>query len=156
MFRWSVTLIGTNSLKTTLNFMIPQALYVDADAAALQLLVALQAVTDANVYSETLTEIRSGSTALPADADVTDEALVITYLSGTGEAAKYHPIRIPAPIAGMFLGDLVTVDITNQPLQDWVAELSQHVEVSDGESIVLDIDEGIASGYWRSVKKLGR
>jgi len=48
------------------------------------------------------------------------------------------------------------VDITNQPLQDWVAELSQHVEVSDGESIVLDIDEGIASGYWRSVKKLGR
>jgi len=156
MFRWTVTLIGTNSLKTTLNFMIPEEDYEDADAAALNLLVALNAVTDANVYNETLTEIRSGAATLPSDADVTDEALVITYLSGTGESAKYHPIRIPAPIDAMFLGDKVTVDITNQPLQDWVAELSQHVEVSDGESISLDIDEGIASGYWRSVKKLGR
>jgi len=156
MFRWTVTLVGTNSLKTTLNFMIPEEDYADANTAALNLLVALNAVTDANVYNETLTEIRSGSATLPSDADVTDEALVITYLSGTGEAAKYHPIRIPAPIDAMFLGDKVTVDIANQPLQDWVAELSQHVEVSDGESINLDIDEGIASGYWRSVKKLGR
>ena len=156
MFRWSVTLIGTNSLKTTLNFMIPEEDYADADAAATQLLLVLNAVTDANVYNETLTEIRSGSGTLPSDADVTDEALIVTYLSGTGEAAKYHPVRIPAPIDAMFLGDKVTVDITNQPLQDYIAELSQHVEVSDGESINLDIDEGIASGYWRSVKKLAK
>jgi hypothetical protein len=114
---------------------------------------AFAAVTDANFYSESLALLVGGSPALPAAADITDEAAIVAYLSGTGEAPKFHVVRIPAPIDGMFNADKVTVDITNQPLQDYIAELAAGVVLSDGESINLDEDEGIKSGSWRSVRK---
>jgi len=110
-------------------------------------------VTDASVFKSTLVEILTGDASLPADADVTDEALVVCYLSGTGEVPKYWNLRIPAPVEAMFNEDLVTVDITYQNLQDLVSTLSTEAKVSDNESLNLDIQEGIKNGYWRSVKK---
>lgn len=159
LWRYSSTLIGTNGMKTVLNHLIPaDNTTIDlefADAHAVMLLVknALDAVTDANFYAEALALIVGGSPTLPSDADITDVASVVCYLSGTGEVPKFHTIRIPAPIDAMFNADLVTVDITNQALQDYVAELSAGVELSDGESINLDEDEGIKSGQWISVAK---
>lgn len=159
LWKYSTTLIDEHSHKTTLSYLIPaDEVDIDTEFAAVHavmLLVelALAAVTDANVYSERLTYLVSGDPTIPADADISDEAAVVCYLSGTGDPAKFHVVRIPAPIDAMFNADTVTVDITNQALQDYVAELSAGVVLSDGESINLDIQEGIASGLWRSVKK---
>ena len=152
-FTYVATLIDTKGLKTSLRFPLAEIGHTEALADAALISSKFAAVTDANFYSENLVENISGSTALPADADITDEALVVTYLSGTGELGKFWNLRIPAPADAVFNADLVTVDITNQALQDLVLELSQSALVSDGEAISLDIQEGISHGFWRSIKK---
>jgi hypothetical protein len=155
-FFYHVTLIDTKALKTNLRFMLAATDYVTARADATDIEYALGLVTDANIYQSSVIEQVTGAADLPADADITDEALVVTYLSGTGEIPKFWNLRVPAPVAAMFNADGVTVDITYQNLQDLVATLSTKALVSDGEAIDLDIQEGIASGFWRSVKKSSR
>ena len=152
-FRYHVTFIDSKALKTNMQFVLADAAYAEAASAAAAIEAALELVTDANVHVSTLVEILTGDATLPADADISDEALVVTYLSGTGELPKYWNLRIPAPVDAMFNADGVTVDITYQNLQDLVSTLSAETLVSDGEAIDLDIDEGIKRGFWRSVKK---
>ena len=152
-FQYHVTLIDTKANRTSVRFDLADTAYVDAATAAAAIEAAIVLVTDASVFKSTLVEILTGDASLPADADVTDEALVVCYLSGTGEVPKYWNLRIPAPKEAMFNEDLVTVDITYQNLQDLVSTLSTEALVSDGESLDLDINEGISHGFWRSVKK---
>jgi len=152
-FQYHVTLIDTKANRTSMRFDLADTAYVDAATAAAAIEAAIELVTDASVFKSTLVEILTGDASLPADADVTDEALVVCYLSGTGEVPKYWNLRIPAPVEAMFNEDLVTVDITYQNLQDLVSTLSTEAKVSDNESLNLDIQEGIKNGYWRSVKK---
>jgi hypothetical protein len=152
-FVYRATLIDTKGLRTTMSFNMADPAYADAILGAAALETALEAVTDANILASSLTEKITGDGTKPADADVTDQALVVCYLSGAGEPEKFWNVRIPAPIDGMFNADLLTVDITNQPLQDFVATISSECLVSDGEPINLALQEGIHSGSWRSVKK---
>lgn len=161
-WRSSVTLVDTKGLKSTVNFiqeLTETLLSEDFAIAAVQhadLVTALELVTDANVYSEQLTVGMGGSPALPADADITDMGMVQTYLNATGEVGKYHTLRIPAPVDGIFETDLVTIDKADAALVAFVAEVGGYFVVSDGESINLTIDDGIAGGSWASVKKSTR
>lgn len=162
VWRSSVTLVDTKGLKSTVNFrqdLDEVTLAEDFAIAAAQhvdLVTQLMLVTDANRYSESLTVGMGGAPALPAAADITDMALVQTYLNATGELAKYHTVRIPAPVDGIFESDLVTIDKIDAALIAFVAEIGGYFTVSDGESINLTIDDGIAGGSWASVKKSTR
>ena len=161
-WKYKVTLVGSNSLRTTLiyNFHSDEALLADALAAIVTAsgLVAteLGQLSDANIYNEDITYLVGGSSTLPADADISDEAVVMCYLTGAGVIPKYHPIRIPAPVSGLFESDLLTVDETNADLITYVGLLEASWQVSDGEAIDTEVDNGIASGWWRSVKKSGK
>ena len=154
-FSYVATLIDSKGLKTNLRFELVQAAHADAVADAAVISAQLASVTDALFYSENVIQNISGSATVPAIgvADISDQAVVVCYLSGSGEVAKYWNLRIPAPKAALFNADQLTIDITNQDLQDLVADLSTKVLLSDGESINLALTEGIKSGAWRSVKK---
>jgi hypothetical protein len=152
-FVYRVTLIDTKALKTSLSFALSDTVYADAVTAIGLFATALGLVTDANIYSEHLIEVISGGVALPADADITDEALVVTYLSGAAEVPKYWNLRIPAPVDGLFNADGVTVDITDTDLVDLVLNIATNCFVSDGEVVDVSVDDGISHGFWRSVKK---
>jgi hypothetical protein len=161
-WKYAVTLLGSNAMKTTLvyNFHSDEALLADALAALVTasglVATSLGLISDANIYNESLTYLMGGSPALPGDADITDEAVVITFLTGAGVIPKYHPIRIPAPVSTLFESDLITVDETDTDLIAYVALLEASWQVSDGESIDTEVENGIASGWWRSVKKSGK
>jgi hypothetical protein len=161
-WKYTVTLLGSNALKTTLiyNFHSEEALLADALAALVTasglINTSLGIISDANIYNESLTYLMGGSPALPSGADITDEAVVITFLTGAGVIPKYHAIRIPAPVAALFESDLITVDETNSDLITYVGLLESSWQVSDGEVVNTTVDNGIASGWWRSVKKSGR
>lgn len=160
-WRISFTLIDQRALKTTLNYIYVASNvtladeFSDANQAMADLKAALDAVTQGNFYSENLTYIKAGSPTLPGSADVTDLAMVVCYLSGAGEVPKYHTLRIPAPVPGLFEADGVTVDKTDADLVAYVAEVAGFT-VSDGEQIDTSIDDGIARGWWASAKKSAR
>ena len=155
-FRHSFTLIDTRAQKTTLNYESRHAgLTVNDDfdeayAANLALQVALEAVTDANVYSKSLTWLGPGTTALPADADISDELAIVTFLTAEAAVPKYATLRVPAPIEAVWESDNITLDETNQAVIDFVAEVADGFVVSDGETIVTANSNGISHGYWRS------
>lgn len=123
--------------------------------AANQIRGALVDITGANVSKETLSFVVSSDNQLPAaGVDVTDEAVVIVHLNEPNTLEKLHPLRIPAPIPALFLPGGETVDIANADLIQFVQQISQHAEVSDGESVnVASGSNGIKRGYWRSRPK---
>lgn len=158
-WRATVGLVDSKGIKTHLsfNYHSDQAVLLDgfteANDAFTALVTDLEAVTDANVYSETLVYLKAGDTAL-GSGDVTDVASVLCYLSGTGEIPKYYTLRIPAPVSGIFGADGVTIDKADADLVAYVANfLSGGFWVSDGEFINDDQDDGIKGGSWTSVKK---
>jgi hypothetical protein len=158
-WRSSITLVDTKGIKSTVNYrqdLDEATLAEDFAIAAAQhvdLVTQLMLVTDANRYSESLTVGMGGSPTLPADADVTDMGMVQTYLNDAGELGKYHTLRIPAPVDGIFEVDLITIDKLDAALIAFVAEVGGYFVVSDGEVINLAIEDGIAGGSWASVKK---
>lgn len=160
-WRYSVTLVDSRSLKTTLNYTatFSGASITDefglAQVAAADLLTDLEAVTDAAIYSETLTYLLANNEAIPGAgvADITDEMAVVVWLSDVGSINKYHTLRIPAPIEAMIGSDGVTLDETNAAVQAYVANFDTAWEVSDGEHVVVSRENGIESGSWRSRAK---
>jgi len=161
-FECSITLIDTNAQKTTLRF---GGLFTGIDAgdefdlamtALAALVVSLEAVTDANVYKQTLTRVVGGSTALPEDADITDELAVIAFLTDDDVAPEYHTLRVPAPIDAVWESDGITLDKTNAGVIAYVAEFDQDdvgFQVSDHEYIETANANGIKRGFWRSKAK---
>jgi len=159
IWRYSVTLVDTKALKTVLNFIgeFDGLSLTDefglAETAAGDLLTDLKAVTDAAVFKTSLALLQEEGEALPADADVTDEAAIVTWLSDVDALPKYHTIRIPAPI-DMFQSDEVTVDKTNANLIAYIANFGgSGYQVSDGEYVVTSRENGISHGFWRSRAK---
>lgn len=164
-FRYSITLIDSKALKTTLNFVGDFSGIDAADefsiaaGAGAQIVTDLLAISDANLYSDSMTLLVGGGSALPADADITDEAAVVCFLTAAGVAPEYHTLRVPAPISALFESDLVTVDETNAALQAYVDNFDgTDVEymVSDGEYIDTSNENGISHGFWRSKAKSSR
>lgn len=164
IYRYTVTLVDQRAHKSTVSYLMPlsEATEVEnftiaaTDAALIN--TALDAVTDANIFSETLSALLSGTSSLPVSADVTDEAAIVCFLSEAAEIPKYHVLRIPAPIDALFEADEKTVDETNAALIAFVDAVSEtnSVQVSDGEQINVDLENGISHGFWRSVKKSGQ
>lgn len=116
-------------------------------AAAAAIRSALDAVTLANVRSETLSEVISADNQLPASGDCYEEAVVICHLNAPTEAEKLYTLRIPAP-ESLFLSDGETVDISNTDLIAFVAALAANVLLSDGEAInTASGSNGIKEGY---------
>jgi hypothetical protein len=152
-------LVGTNGLKTSLQFRqerdggTPDVDFTAALIAHNLLATALGNVTDANIYSSQLTSLVAGSSTKPADADITDMAFVQVYLNDPADLPKYHTLRIPAPVISMFNADLITVDIADADLVAFVNALSDEFVVSDNEVINTTVQDGVAGGYWASVKK---
>lgn len=157
-WRGTLTLIDTQAKTTTLNYIFEadELTLPDEFSAANDAMEALKsdlaAVSDAVIYNESLAYVKGGSSSLPADADVSDVAMVMTHLLPATEAPKLHPVRIPAPKVGIFASDLVTVDVADSDLIAFIDELS-NFSVSDGENIDTSNNNGIQSGYWISVKK---
>lgn len=162
-WRYSVTLMDANSLKTTMNYILEEsgidiaAEFADAEVDRLGIKAELVSVTNATIYNEVLAYLIGGDAELPAHpSDITREAAVVCYLTPGGVTPKYHTIRIPDPTEALFEDDLLIVDKTNADLIAYVAELASSVSVSDGEAIDTDLSDGIAQGWFRSVKKSGR
>lgn len=163
----ALTLRDSKALTTTLRFT---GIFIGADApaeyalalaAAQQLQQSIEAVTDAIVAKNTLAYVVAGDTAVPAAgvADITDECAVVCFLTAAGVAPKYHTLRIPAPIDGMFESDGYTLDESNVPVQQFVANFDDadiEFSVSDNEKIVTANDNGISHGFWRSRSKSTR
>lgn len=161
-YECAITLVDSKALKTTLRFkgtfsgLDENDEFSLAKTALANIVTDLTAITDANVYKSSLTLITGGGTALPADADITDEAAVVCFLTAAGVAPEYHTMRIPAPVAALFESDLVTVDETNAGLIAYIAEFDQQdvgFQVSDGEYIETANENGISHGFWRSRAK---
>ena len=158
-FIYRITLRGTKAKDlTTLAFdlgdFVEPVNFADVQSAADQIRGALVDITDANVAKETLTGVVSEDNQIPADADTTDEAVVAVHLNAPTEAQKLHNLRVPAPIDALFLPNGITLDISNALLQAYVLQISQHAQVSDGETVnVASGTAGIDSGYWRSRSK---
>lgn len=160
-FRYSVTLIDERALRTTLNFLMDVNEATSAENFTLAvgdastISTALLAVSDALVYNESLAYLIGGASTLPADADISDEAAIVCFLSEAGEVPKYHVMRIPAPVDSLFEADGVTVDEADADLISYIDAVSEtnSVVLSDGEQINVDLENGISHGFWRSVRK---
>lgn len=158
-FIYRITLQGTKpDDSTTLTFDLgdfPEpVVFADVGNAANQIRGALVDISDANVSKETLTGVVSEDNQLPADADTTDEAAIVAHLNDPTEKEKLHVTRVPAPITALFQPNGQDVDVSNALLQAYIAQLSQHALVSDGEQInVSSGTAGIKRGYWRSRPK---
>jgi len=125
--------------------------YLLALGAADDIRGSLVDVTDANIKEWYIKDVRMQSNVKPADADVTDEAVVSVYLTDPDGEEKLHNLRVPAPIDGVFLSDLRTVDTGNALLQQYVQQVAQHATVSDGDTVdTAQGAGGIKGGYWRS------
>lgn len=162
LFQASVTLTDSKQLKSTLNFrrviddLTPEAAFATANAEWGDLITDLKAVTDAAVTRSAVTFLDVAPLeAIPAEgvADISDEGVVMCWLSDVGQLDKYAALRIPAPI-DMFESDQKTLDKTNAQVIAYVANFGPAKwEVSDGENVVVSRDDGIQGGHWRSRAK---
>ena len=161
-----ITLIDEQGLKTTLTYDLGTTVGADvttefgpvwdelADIAA-----ALDAITTANLFQVAMTfrDDALEDASLPTEAEVPEEAAVAVHVAADPLPEKLAYIRIPAPIDGLFLADGRTLDTNNTDLQDYVAELSANVEISDGESIITARGAaGIKLGYLRFKSRSAR
>lgn len=161
IFKYRVILQGSRpDDKTALTYSLGDfdpVVWADVLNAANQIRGALVAITDANVAGEYITGVVSEDNQLPADADTTDELVIVTHLNAPATAEKLHVLRVPAPADAVWNPDLQTLDMTNADVVQYVQQVSQHAEVSDGETINTSSGiDGMKRGYFRSrAKKLG-
>ena len=161
-----VTLIDYDSKKTSLRFTIGTLTGVSLADEAQEaynrmdgLIDALKAVTDANVSSAFLRMEDPGDWAdegLPSDADVSDEAVISVHTNDSLREAEVDQLRIPGPKRALWVNSNPSngLNKTNSDLQAYVALFEEDFMFSDGEHVNTDEGtEGIAGGYWRSVKK---
>lgn len=168
-FTYTIILRGTDNEKSTLNYDLGTITegtngecFDVALSAAASLRAALDEITDAFVAEESLHHIISEDSQLPAAADVFEEALISVHLNPPVDAEKVHPIRVPAPVIGMFIGTTGAardvVDVTDLALQEYVLELASNFYLSDGEQVnTTHPNAGIKRGF-RNIRKrrLGR
>lgn len=161
-FIYRITLQGTRTNdKTTLSYDLGDfdiggtQSFDDVQNAANQIRGALVDITDAFVSKELITAIVSEDNQLPADADATDELVLVVHLNAPAEAEKLHTMRVPAPIDAVWASDMVTLDLSNVDVVQFVQQIAQHAFVSDGEQINTSSGtNGIKRGYFRSRAKV--
>lgn len=157
----SVLLIDTKQNKTRLNYDIGlislasfEAEAAEANSRKTDIIAALEAISDANVYVTRLAAVDTIGGALPADADITDELVILVHTNDTNHVTELAQLRVPAPIAGVWLNNAPEqgLDPADAGVQTYVALFSADVQFSDGEHAnTAEGTAGIASGYWRSV-----
>lgn len=139
--------------------------YLEAVTAAGQITGALDAVTDAIIAERRIQSVELLSTAVPAAADLFENAMVNVHsLDENDPDALAHiaQIYIPAPVIGVFQTatgpgrDIV--DVNDADLTQYVQQLEQHALISDGETIQVSLGVGGMVDGRRVVRKvrLGR
>jgi hypothetical protein len=156
MFQYFVRFQGTKSKDvSSRTFDLTGGDYATALAEAAAIKAELDDVTTAEIILERISEVISESNAVPATAADTFECAVVNvHLNAPTEREKLHTLYIPAPVAGMFLADGTTLDISNTDLQAYVAAIAASALVSDGETIQTGTGTaGIKDGYLLSKAK---
>lgn len=162
-----VTLIDDDEKKTSLRFAIGTITGVDFGAEATvayaafdALLIDLKAITDANVNKAFLRAEDPGDWVEPGvpatGSDVSDEAVVSVHTNDSFLETEVDQLRVPAPLPAIWVNGEPSqgLDKANALMQAYVANFSADIQFSDGEHANLtEGTAGIASGYWRSVKK---
>lgn len=160
----NVRLIDSKQLETMLRLIIGEITAADygaeatiAWARANQLMTDLKAITDANVKVAYLNGIDTAwdDAGLPADADVSDELVIVAHTNDSDKPTEVDRLRIPAPSSGVWVNSdpASGLDVSNAGVQAYVANFDIEFEFSDGEHVNLSEGTGgIAEGYWRSKK----
>lgn len=155
-FYGKVTLRGANGKTSTLTYDFgnfaegTDALdFAAAQNALTQVTGALANVTDAEIAKVTLSTDTVESSVVPASGDIFELAQLTLALTTAG---KYASAKVPAPVIGIFsgaTGDLRDViDINDAALVQYVQQLEQHTDVSDGETIDATIgSNGLVRGH---------
>lgn len=166
IYEGRIVLIDEQGLKTTLRYDLGTT--VGADVATEfgpvqdeleAIATALAAVTTANLFEVGMLfrDDANENQALPAEAEVPEEAAISVHLVAEPGAAKLGQLRVPAPVDGVFLADGVTVDTGDADLQAYVAAVAAAATISDGESIVTARgDGGLEKGHLRFKARSGR
>lgn len=135
---------------TTLNYFLGDTDIATANAFAAAMTTALGNVSDGTIKKVGINSVISEDGTIPGEGvNAFEEAVVSCYLNDVGEAEKLYTARIPAPIGELFLSDGQTLNTGNAALQAYVAQLAEAL-VSDGETIAVANNNGIAGGYKRS------
>lgn len=114
----------------------------EANNAAVQIVGALEDVTEATVVKQTLTYFMVDNPAAAGAGDVTEYALLNVWtLDEDDPTAVEHVSQhyIPAPVIGIFEGatgkDRDRIDRDDADLAQYVQQVAQHAFISDGETI---------------------
>jgi len=153
----NVILADSGGNKSTLQYNLN---YVDIDALntgvtagdITGILADVNAVTDATVVGYTVGQAFAEDATFygAAGSEVENNALIVAKVDGA-TPGKTVSLRVPAPVAGIFLGttgdDQRTVDTADTEIRNYLANFADtgHILVSDGESIV----DPTTSGAWK-------
>lgn len=140
---YNVRLQGaTQNNRTSLTFHLNEIDFVTAAGVANQIRGALVDVSAAFINKATLSEVLEEDNQLaPAGVDCQDRLRVACHLNAPTELEKLWVATIPAPEAAIMAANGEEGDLTNALLIQYIAQLSQHALVSDGESI--DVTTGL-------------
>ena len=159
----SVTLIDTKQNRTNLRYKMGEITGADIGAEALiasgradDIITDLKAISDANVFATRLSALNENGVdaGLPADADITDELVILVHTNDVNYPDELATLRVPAPIAGVWVNNdpAQGLDLTDAGAQGYVSNFETAFEVSDGEHVTIaEGTAGMKSGYWRSV-----
>lgn len=114
----------------------------NANNAAVQIVGALSAVTDATIVKQTLSYVMVDDPGAAGGGDVTEQALLNVWTLDEDDPTAIEHISqhyIPAPEIGIFIGpagkDRDRVDRYDLALAQYVQQLEQHAYISDGETV---------------------
>ena len=135
-WKYSITAVGSAGVKSTLNFMLREALYADAVVSGGNCLTAFQAVSDATVIRTTLALVDEIGGALPANVDLAIQGTLTGKVAGT---QKGITLRWPAPKDALRLGpdgeEYNELDLSNAAVMAYwdLFEATGEAYISDGE-----------------------
>lgn len=143
-FYGRIVLVGTNGrtvpIPIFLGKLVPTTFeYTQAVNAFNQIRAAIAAATDANIQSTEIVATFEVSNELPANADLTEVAVVNVLTTDANGDPGTATLYIPAPSQTLFIGTTGEqrdiLDTTDATLVDYVQQWAQHAFVSDGEQI---------------------
>jgi hypothetical protein len=150
-------LVDAGNNRVNKSFRLTSATDAEALTDVATILAALEAVTDCNGLSYTISQkYDNNAFALPS-AGVQAEAKAVVMVRDAANASKSHTVEIPGPIAGVWLSSTGensnVVDISLVALKAFVNlyDSTGEATLSDGESVETD---GLIRGYRKTVRKI--
>lgn len=132
----------------------------EANNAAVQIVGALSAITEATIVKQTLSYVMVDDAGLAGGGDVTEYALLNVWTLDEDDPTAVDHIAqhyVPAPAIGIFEGttgkDRDRVDRSDADLTQYVQQVSQHAFISDGETIQTALGVGGMDSGKRVVRK---